>query len=42
MFGDIDYQWVEMVLDHMNISGPEREREAQFIVRTIHNVTKDL
>jgi len=41
MFGDIDYQWVEMVLDHMNISGPE-QREAQFIVRTIHNVTKDL
>jgi hypothetical protein len=42
MFGDVDYLWLEMALDHMNLRGEEREREAQFIVRTIKSITRDL
>ena len=37
-FDDIDSRWVEMVLNHMNAVGDEREREAQFIVRTIQSI----
>ena len=35
MFGYEDSKWVEMVLDHMNIAGDDRDREARFIVRAI-------
>ncbi len=35
MFGYEDSKWVEMVLDHMNISGEDRDREARFIVRAV-------
>jgi hypothetical protein len=38
-FDHIDSQWVEMVLNHMNAVGDERDREAQFIVRTIRSIT---
>jgi hypothetical protein len=35
MFGYEDSKWVEMALDHMNISGEDRDREARFIVRAV-------
>lgn len=35
MFQYEDTKWVEFALDHMNISGEERDREARFIVRSI-------
>ena len=35
MFGYEDSKWVEMVLDHMNITGDDRDREARFIVRAV-------
>lgn len=38
-FDHIDSQWVEMILNDMNVVGDEREREAQFIVRTIRSIT---
>jgi len=38
-FDHIDSEWVEMVLNHMNAVGDERDREAQFIVRTIRSIT---
>ncbi len=41
-FDHLDSQWVEMVLNHMNAVGDERDREAQFIVRTIRNITDGL
>jgi hypothetical protein len=41
-FDQIDSQWVDMVLDRMNAVGDEREREAQFIVRTIRSITEGL
>jgi len=34
-FTDTDSKWVEMILDQMSVKGDERDREAQFIVRTI-------
>ena len=37
-FTDTDSKWVEMILDHMSLKGDERDREAQFIVRTIRRV----
>ncbi len=35
MFEYEDSKWVEMVLDHMNITGDDRDREARFIVRAV-------
>ena len=35
MFRYEDSKWVDLVLDHMNISGEERDLEARFIVRSI-------
>jgi hypothetical protein len=35
MFGYEDSKWVEMALDHMNITGKDRDREARFIVRAV-------
>ena len=41
-FTDTDSKWVEMILDQMLIKGEERDREAQFIVRTIKRVVENL
>ena len=38
MFQYEDSKWVDMALDHMNILGEERDREARFIVRSIVKV----
>jgi len=35
MFQYEDSKWVDLALDHMNISGEERDREARFIVRSV-------
>lgn len=35
MFTHEDSKWVEMVLDHMNVTGADRDREARFIVRAV-------
>jgi hypothetical protein len=35
MFEYEDSKWVEMVLDHMNVTGNDRDREARFIVRAV-------
>jgi hypothetical protein len=37
-----DSKWVDMVLDHMNITGDDRDREAQFVVRSIGRVIDGL
>lgn len=42
MFQYEDTKWVDFALDHMNISGEERDREAQFIVRSMARVVCDL
>jgi hypothetical protein len=42
MFGYEDSKWVEMALDHMLITGDERDREARFIVRAIMRVVHGL
>jgi hypothetical protein len=42
MFGYEDSKWVEMALDHMLITGDERDREARFIVRAIMRVADGL
>lgn len=34
-FTHIDSKWVEMVLDEMSLKGDDRDREAQFVVRSI-------
>jgi hypothetical protein len=41
-FTQMDSKWVEMILDEMSLRGDERDREAQFIVRTIGRVIEDL
>lgn len=41
-FTDTDSKWVEMILDEMSFSGEERDREAQFIVRSIQRVVENL
>ena len=41
-FTDTDSKWVEMILDQMLIKGEERDREAQFIARTIKRVVENL
>ena len=42
MFRFEDSKWVELALDHMNIVGDERDREARFIVRAIAKIVEDL
>jgi hypothetical protein len=42
MFTHEDSKWVEMVLDHMNVTGGDREREARFIVRAVGRATEGL
>ena len=42
MFTHHDSTWVDMVLDHMNTTGDDRDREAQFIVRSISRVIDGL
>jgi hypothetical protein len=42
MFTHQDSKWVDMVLDHMNITGDDRDREAQFVVRSISRVIDGL
>jgi hypothetical protein len=42
MFTHQDSKWVDMVLDHMNITGDDRDREAQFVVRSISRVIEGL
>lgn len=42
MFQHMDSKWVELALDHMNIVGEERDREAQFIVRAVAKVIDGL
>lgn len=42
MFQHMDSKWVEFALDHMNIVGEERDREAQFIVRAVTKVIEGL
>jgi hypothetical protein len=41
-FTVIDSKWVEMILDQMSVRGDERDREAQFIVRSIKRVVENL
>ena len=42
MFQHMDSKWVELALDHMNIVGEERDREARFIVRAVAKVIEGL
>jgi nucleotidyltransferase AbiEii toxin of type IV toxin-antitoxin system len=42
MFTHQDSKWADMVLDHMNITGDDRDREAQFVVRSINRVIDGL
>jgi hypothetical protein len=43
MFTHEDSKWVEMVLDHMNVTGADdRDREAQFVVRAVGRAIEDL
>lgn len=42
MFTHEDSKWVDMVLDHMNVTGADRDREAQFVVRSIRRVIEGL
>jgi hypothetical protein len=41
-FTNIDSKWVEMILDDMSLNREERDREAQFVVRTIKRVVENL
>jgi len=41
-FTDTDSKWVEMILEEMSLTGDERDREAQFVVRTMKRVVQDL
>jgi hypothetical protein len=41
-FTEIDSKWVEMILDQMSLIGEERDREAQFVVRTVNRVVENL
>jgi hypothetical protein len=34
-FIEIDSKWIEMILDEMSLIGQERDREAQFVIRTM-------
>jgi hypothetical protein len=42
MFTHLDSKWVDMVLDHMNVTGDDRDREAQFVVRSIRRAIEGL
>jgi hypothetical protein len=42
MFQYEDSKWVDFALDHMNIAGEERDREARFIVRSIAKIVEGL
>lgn len=43
MFTHEDSKWVEMVLDHMNVTGPDdRNREARFVVRAVGRAIEGL
>ena len=42
MFTHEDSKWVDMVLDHMNVTGDDRDREAQFVIRSIGRVIEGL
>ena len=41
-FTHTDSKWVEMVLDEMSLHGDDREREAQFVVRSISRAIEGL
>jgi Nucleotidyl transferase AbiEii toxin, Type IV TA system len=41
-FTDTDSRWVEMILDEMSLHDEERDREAQFVVRTMKRVVENL
>ena len=41
-FTDTDSKWVEMILDEMSLHGEERDREAQFVIRTMKRVVENL
>jgi len=41
-FTHIDSKWVEMVLDEMSLTGNDRDREAQFVVRSVGRVIEGL
>jgi hypothetical protein len=41
-FTDTDSKWVEMILDEMSLRDEERDREAQFVVRTMRRVVENL
>lgn len=40
-FTDMDSKWVEMILNEMSLTGDERDRETQFVVRTIKRVVEN-
>jgi hypothetical protein len=42
MFTHEDSKWLDMVLDHMNVTGNDRDREARFIVRAVARATEGL
>jgi hypothetical protein len=43
MFTHEDSKWVEMVLDHMNVTGADdRAREARFVVRAVGRAIEGL
>jgi len=42
MFCDEDSQWVEMILDYMLVTGDDRDREAQYILRSVSKVIEGL
>lgn len=41
-FTHLDSKWVEMVLDEMSLTGADRDREAQFVVRSVGRVIEGL
>jgi hypothetical protein len=38
MFCDEDSLWVETILDYMVVTGDDRDREAQYILRSVNKV----
>lgn len=42
MLAHEDSKWVDMVLDHMNVTGDDRDREARFIVRAVGRAIEGL
>jgi hypothetical protein len=41
-FSHLDSKWVEMVLDEMSLTGEDRDREAQFVVRSVGRAIEGL